>query len=567
MRLPSESIRIVTGAEMAAIDRAAIEGRGIPSLVLMERAGKGVAREIAAWWRERAGGRDGRGTPARGGSRRGVSARRRTARAPRAVVLAGRGNNGGDGFVCARYLKRLGFAPHVLVAAEPGDLSPDARANHDACVKARIPLEFHPEAPAWQPGGSAARIAAGADLLIDALLGTGSRGAPRGTVALAIECANGLGKPVVAIDIPSGLDASTGRLESPSVAASLTVTLALPKRGHVLEPGRSRSGEVRVVDIGIPDDLVEAEPAGLLFVTAEWARSLLPARPMDAHKGSMGRVLVIGGSAGMTGAVGMAGETVLRSGAGYAVAAVPASCVDLLEARVAEVVKRGFPETPRRTLAGAALEPLLEEAERADAIAVGPGLSRDPETEELVRALLERLRGPVVLDADGLNAFERRGVRHAQGPLVITPHYGEAARISGQAIRQVAHDPAGWAARYARESGAIVCLKCTPMITAAPGEPGLLNTTGNPGMATAGAGDVLTGLIAGFLAQGLDPGEAAARGCFVDGLAGDIASRRMGMRGMIAGDILRAVPAALTALESGALGGGPLDAAPAGRGA
>ncbi len=548
MRLPSSPIRIVTAAEMAAIDLAAIEGRGVPSLVLMERAGKGAAREIASWWRERTGGPAGRrGAAARGGGRR------RAAGGPRAVVLAGGGNNGGDGFVCARYLKLLGFAPGVLVAAGPGDLSPDARANHDACAKAQIPVAFFPEPAAWQPGGPAARAAAEAEILIDALLGTGSKGAPRGAVARAIECANHQGKPIAAIDIPSGLDASTGHLESPSILAALTLTLALPKRGHVIEPGRSRSGEVRVVDIGIPGELVEAEAPGLLFAMAAWAHDLLPFRPMDAHKGSMGRVLLVGGSAGMTGAVGMAGESVLRSGAGYAVAALPASCVDLLEARVAEVVKLGLPETPRRTLARDALDAIVAEAERADAIAIGPGLSRDPESEELVRSLLDQLTGPIVLDADGLNAFEKRGVRYAHGPIIITPHYGEAARISGQTVAQVARDPVGWATRYARESGAIVCLKSTPMVTAVLGQPAILNTTGNPGMATAGAGDVLTGLIAGFVAQGLDPGEAAALGCFVHGLAGDVASRRMGMRGMIAGDLLRAVPAALTALESGAL--------------
>lgn len=542
----------MTAAEMTALDRATIEGRGVPSLVLMERAGKGAAREIAAWWREVARPPAARRrAPARGAAR--GTARRRVADVPRAVILAGRGNNGGDGFVCARYLKLLGFDPRVLVAAGAGELSADAQANHDACVKARIPVAFFPEAAAWEPGGPAALSAAEADVLIDALLGTGSRGAPHGAIARAIDCANHQGEPIVAIDIPSGLDASTGHLESPSIAATLTTTLALPKRGHVIEPGRSRSGDVRVVDIGIPEDLVEAEAPGLLFALAGWARDLLPGRPMDAHKGSMGRALVVGGSAGMIGAVGMAGESVLRSGAGYVVAAVPASCLDPLEARVVEVVKRGLPETPRRTLAGEALEAIVAEAEQADAIAIGPGLSREPQTEELVRSLLERLTGPIVLDADGLNAFEKRGVRYAHGPLIITPHYGEAARISSQTIARVARDPAGWAARYAEESGAIVCLKSTPMVVAVPGQPVILNTTGNPGMATAGAGDVLTGLIAGFVAQGLDPGEAAALGCFVHGLAGDVASRRMGMRGMIAGDILRAVPAALTALESGAL--------------
>ncbi|HEY7727849.1 MAG TPA: NAD(P)H-hydrate dehydratase [Candidatus Eisenbacteria bacterium] len=552
MRFPPVGLPLVTAAEMAALDREAIQGRGIPSLRLMERAGRGVAREIAAWWRVR-GGRPTGAEAAGGGARRGRAASAGRVGSGRVALLAGRGNNGGDGFVCARHLRAMGYAPRVLVAADEAELSPDARANREACARARVPVVFFPEPAAWDPGGEAARACAEADLIVDALLGTGSRGAPRDAIARAIECANHQARPVVSIDIPSGLDASTGHVETPTVRAALTITLALPKRGLAIEPGRSRAGEVRVVEIGIPDDLIAAVTPGLRKATAAWARSLLPRRPMDAHKGTTGRVLLVGGSAGLMGAVGMAGETVLRSGAGYCVAAVPESCLPILEARAAEVVKRGLPETQARSLASAAAEAIAAEAERADVIAIGPGLSRDAETAELARQLLMMLDAPLVLDADGLNAFEGRGVRRSRGPLVLTPHYGEAARISGRTIAEVARDPIGWARAYADDSGAIVCLKSTPMITAVPGQPAILNDTGNPGMATAGAGDVLTGLIAGFIAQGVDPAEAASLGCYVHGLAGDVALRRMGMRGMIAGDILRAVPAALIALESGAL--------------
>jgi NAD(P)H-hydrate epimerase len=229
--------------------------------------------------------------------------------------------------------------------------------------------------------------------------------------------------------------------------------------------------------------------------------------------------------------------------------------VDVLESRVVEVVKRGMPETSARTLGMGALEPILEEAMRADVVAIGPGASRHPETEELLRALVERIEGPMVLDADALNAFEGRELKRRHGPMIVSPHFGEAARLTGGTNADVARDPAGWARGFASRSGAIVCLKSTPMIVAAPSEPLILNTTGNPGMATAGAGDVLTGTIAGLLAQGLDPPEAAALGCAVHGLAGDVAARRQGMRGMTAPDILAALPAALLALESGALDG------------
>jgi NAD(P)H-hydrate epimerase len=330
--------------------------------------------------------------------------------------------------------------------------------------------------------------------------------------------------------------------------------LALLKRGLTLEPGRSSAGEVHVVDIGIPRGVVVDLPPTMLVATPEWARGLLPERPMDAHKGSVGRVLIVGGSVGMMGAVSLAGESALRAGAGYCIAAVPASGVDALESRIAEVVKLGCPETPRRALALASREMILAEALRADVVVIGPGLSRDPESRELARELLERVEGPIVLDADGLNAFEGTGLKRVHGPLVLTPHYGEAARLSGRTITEVARDPAGWAHRFAEESGAIVCLKSTPMLTACPAEPLILNSSGNPGMATAGAGDVLTGTIAGLLAQGVEAGEAAALGCYLHGLAGDIAAKREGERGLIAGDIARALPAAFIALESGALG-------------
>jgi NAD(P)H-hydrate epimerase len=240
-------------------------------------------------------------------------------------------------------------------------------------------------------------------------------------------------------------------------------------------------------------------------------------------------------------------------GAGYSVAAVPRSCVDVLESRVPEVVKRGVAETEGRCLSRSAIDAILAEAMRADAIAIGPGLSRDPESEALVRDLLDRVEGPIVLDADGLNAFERHPLRRKHGPLIITPHYGEAARLTGKSIAEISRDPIGWARRYAEESGAIVCLKSVPMVTVAYGEPAIVNATGNPGMATAGSGDVLTGTIAGLLAQGMDAVEAAAVGCYVHGLAGDVAARRYGRRGMIAGDIRDSLPSALVALESGAL--------------
>jgi len=543
VRLP-QGQRLVAGAEMLAIDHAAIS-RGTPSLALMDRAGREAARVIVGWWRGVTAAKTGpvRRRPATG------------ARPPRGkvIVLAGPGNNGGDGFVCARFLKSAGFTVRILVAAEEGSLSEDSAANHAICERERMPVTFLPDPRAWGPASEAAFAAHEAMFLVDALLGTGSKGAPRGAVAAAIEMAEHSERPIASIDIPSGLDPSTGYREHPSIKSDLTVTLALAKRGLALEPGRSSAGLVEIVDIGIPASIVEETVPGMVVADADWARTLLPTRPMEAHKGSVGRVLVVGGSAGMMGALALSTEAALRVGAGYVTAATPLSCVDALESRVAEVVKRGLPEVPERALALAAREEILAEAMRADVVAIGPGLSRHPESQELARELVERVEAPIVLDADGLNAFEGRGVRRMHGPLVLTPHYAEAARLSGHSLADVARNPADWARRFSDESRAVVCLKSVPMITAVPAEPLVLNATGNPGMATAGAGDVLTGTIAGLIAQGVDAEEAAALGCYLHGLAGDVAARRLGMRGLIAGDIVRALPAAIMALESGAL--------------
>jgi NAD(P)H-hydrate epimerase len=471
--------RLVTAEEMSALDRAAIHGRGIPSLRLMERAGKESANAIAEWWKSSGLSRRSkvRG-PAESGRRVAAVPGRGSAAGP-VLILCGHGNNGGDGLEATRQLKALGFVVRALVAGDEESLSADSLASHEACVRGRVPVTLLPDPRAWGLGSEAADAMERAAFLVDALLGTGSKGPPRGAAAAAIELAMASGKPIASIDVPSGVDPSTGHVEIPAIRADFTVTLAIAKMGLALEPGREHAGAVQVVDIGIPPDLLEATEPSLLVAGAAWARSLLPRRSPDAHKGSVGRVLIVGGSAGMVGAVALASESALRVGAGYSVAAVPRSCVDPLESRISEVVKRGFVETDGRSLARAALDAILLEAMRADVVAIGPGLSRDPETEELARELLARVEAPVVLDADGLNAFEGRSLKRTHGPLIVTPHYGEAARLVGKPVGEVARDPVGWARAFAGASGAIVCLKSVPMVTAAKGEPVILNSTGN----------------------------------------------------------------------------------------
>jgi len=514
-------VKIVTAQQMRELDRKAIQERGIPDLTLMENAGRAVAEAVARL------AADGNGRPI--------------------VILCGRGNNGGDGLVAARYLQESGHRVQVHLAAAKSDVTGAAETNLRRLEEMGIEVT---ELGDSQPAISAL---ASAGVVVDALLGTGLSGKVRGLAGQLIEVVNASGHPVLAVDVPSGLDADTGEPLGLAVRATETVTMGLPKVGLLLYPGMDYVGRLTVVDIGFPPDLVSDTAAVADLMEPEWVRMLLPRRRESAHKGSFGRVLVVAGSEGMTGAACLCAQGALRVGAGLVTVGCPASINDVLEVKLTEAMTFPLPETYNRTLDTRALALILELADEASVVALGPGLSREPETAVLVRRLAARVERPMVIDADGINALADAAMilegEHA--PAVLTPHPGEMARLMGVATEQVQARRLHFAEAAAKRFRSAVVLKGARSIVAERGRPLTVNPTGNPGMASGGTGDVLTGMAAGLIAQGLLPFEAAAAATYLHGLAGDIAAERIGEACVLATDVAEALPAAIRRLEKG----------------
>jgi len=523
-------IRLATAAEMRQADRRASEAFGVPSLVLMENAGRGVADAI-----ERRFG------PVRG---------------RRVAIVCGKGNNGGDGFVVARHLAARGAAVDVWLIGGTGEVRGEAATNLAVLVKSALPLTVVSGA-SGSPGLEGLGEALGrAELVVDALLGTGVTGAASGLVAGAIaainEAGRQAGRPVCALDLPSGLSADQGGLLGPAVRATLTVTLGLPKRGLYLHPGADHVGRVELADLGVPRAWLEVGiPVALL--EAEDVRAVLPARPADAHKGSYGHLLVVAGSLGKTGAAVLACRGALRSGTGLVTCALPATQQPVVAAGVPEAMTEPLPEGGAQTLSAKALDRLLELASRVDAVTLGPGVGLEPETQATVRDLIQTIERPMVVDADALTALvgHLTRLRDARGPRLLTPHPGEAARLLGRTVPEIQGDRIESARRLAGETGTFVALKGAGTVVASPGGEVTLNPTGNPGMATGGTGDVLAGVAGGLAAQGLGPEAALRSAVYLHGLAGDLAARERGEAGLIAGDVADALPAALRRLRSG----------------
>jgi NAD(P)H-hydrate epimerase len=515
---------------MRAMDAEAIDGRGIPGFTLMTAAGHGVAEVILDTFSD--------------------------LEDARVVVLAGRGNNGGDGFVAARHLLKFDMRPEViLVGARAGDLSGDAAAAYaewkEAGGKTREAPDEQALAAVWKADDEP-------DLIVDALLGTGSRGEPRGVVRAAILTLEAMTAPVVAVDIPTGLDADTGQVPGVCVHADVTVTLALPKRGQFLYPGRAFVGELHWVDIGIPDDVLESGEGLRAYVPeAEDMADHLPDRDPEMHKGDRGRLLVVGGSAGLTGAVTLAAEAAVRAGAGLVTAGVPLSLNDILEAKLTEAMTLPLPELEARALSRDAFDSIiLFQPGRLTAMAVGPGMGRHRSTQQLARRIVAEIDLPMVLDADGLYAFNGQAdllrMSAAGNKLVLTPHPGEFAALTGESSRAVEENRLEIASRWARRLGVVLLLKGAPTVVADPDrEIVYVNPTGSEALATGGTGDVLTGIIAGFLAQGVDPVEAAVLGAYLHGWTADCVVAEWGSRyGLQAGDLVDYFPLALGTLLS-----------------
>ena len=513
-----ELVKLVTGLEMAEIDRRTIAG-GVAGAELMEKAGREVFRIIDEQWE----------------GLKGI--------AP--VIVCGRGNNGGDGFVVARLFRQAGIEPRLFLNARREDMKGDAAHHLGLLEEAGGRVESLLDDPGLEELRAALEQA---DLVVDALLGTGLSGAPRGDAARVIDCMVESRLPTVAVDLPSGLESGSGRVHGACVRAAVTVTFGLPKVGQMFYPGRAYCGILRLVDIGFSPQVIEESPATALLLTEEKMAALIPQRTGDAHKGSCGAVAMVAGSVGMTGAAALAADAALTAGAGRVTLGVPASLNDILEVKLTEVMTRPLAEVrKRRCLSLRALGEILELSESASCLALGPGIGRYQETAELVRRLVARVERPLVLDADGLNALAGTTglLQERTQSSILTPHIGEFARLTGLSTREIVADPLEQAREFARRHGVVLVLKGAPTIVALADGRRMVNPTGNAGMATAGSGDVLTGLIAGLLAQGLEPAAAACLGVYLHGRAGDLARDDIGEWGMKAGDICRVLPRAI----------------------
>lgn len=508
-------MKLVKADEMKAIDRRASQEYMIPSLLLMENAGLRVVqaiREILT----------------------GVSR-------PRVVILAGQGNNGGDGLVVGRHLFNGGAPVDIFLLGEPDALTPDSRVNYDIAHKMGIsilPLTGE------QHLASLTNALLQADLVVDAIYGIGFRGRLNDFETRVADLLNHSRVPVLAVDIASGVEADTGSVHGSAVRADHTVTLALPKLGLIRAPGCEYTGQLSVGDISIPRSLLEDPALKMNLIDATSIKGWLPPRAADTHKGTYGHVLVVGGSTGMTGAVTMTACAALRSGAGLVTAALPEDLVPILDGTTMEVMSRALPATGQGSISVEALPAIETLLGISSACAVGPGMSRYQEAAAIIHFILEKSGVPVLIDADGINALESDpGVlRDRQVPVVITPHPRELARLTGLTVEQIQHDRMGIASGYATKWGITIVLKGNHTVVAGPTGEIYINSSGNPGMATAGSGDVLSGIIAGFIAQGLNTQQAAVAGVYIHGRAGDQAAAEIGQRGMIAGDIIEYLP-------------------------
>lgn len=510
--------KIVTGAQMQELDRRTIGEARVPGTVLIERAGSGLVTNLEDVF----------------GSARGK----------RITILCGKGNNGGDGFVVARLLRRRHAHVRILTMTPISELSRDATTMYRQFVRAAGKSAVQP----YRSASQTLPLLRESDILIDALLGTGLSSDVTGRYGDAIDNINEAGRPVVAVDLPSGLHADTGAILGRAVRASLTVTFGLPKLGLYQNHGIDLAGSIRIVDIGIPSAYIDAVTSQTMLMTPAFVQASLPTRRPSSHKGTFGHAGIIAGSVGKTGAAALAARAALRIGAGLVTVAVPSSVNDVLEAKLLEAMTIPMPETKSRTFSRAALDRLTAFIAARTAIAIGPGLSTHPETVELVQALTKQLDRPAVLDADALNALAGRAsmLTACKTPPILTPHPGEMARLETDATPQsVNADRINTAARFARERGVFVVLKGARTVVARPDGTAAICPTGNPGMATAGTGDILTGMIVGLLAQGLSSWEAACVATYLHGCAGDLAAAEKGQAGLIAGDLIEQIPFAI----------------------
>ena len=502
---------------MQAIDHSAIDDFGIPGLVLMENAGLAAASLIHE------------NVP--------------DLIEKKVVIVCGKGNNGGDGFVIARHLFIDRVSVDVLLLGKRRQLKADARINADIAFKMGIPIHEVTE----NNLNAQNHLLRHCHIIVDAMFGTGLSKPAGGLYEKIIKKINSSKKYVVAIDIPSGVDSDSGHLIGPHIKADITAALALLKRSHLLFPAAESMGEVQILDISIPHEAVEKQEIPVAWLELQDVQSLIPKRPSNTHKGEYGHTLVVAGSKGKGGAAGLTGLAALRAGAGLVTLAVPESCHQALEFNPLETMTVALPETKSGCIATKAIDAVLESLKGKNALAIGPGLSTDKETVQLLEALLPQVECPLIIDADGINALgkSRKLIDQIQTETVLTPHPKEMSRLSGWSVQDILNHRIERAKEFAQEHEVTLLLKGARTLVAFADSTVLVNPTGNPGMATAGSGDVLTGLIAGLISQGMSAPSATAAGAFIHGMAGDLYVEANHEVPLIASDLLDKIPEAI----------------------
>jgi NAD(P)H-hydrate epimerase len=526
-------LKIATAKEMQHIDRLTIEKYGIAGIVLMERAGLGVVSKINEIFYQNVDDQHLR----------------------KIVVLCGGGNNGGDGLVIARILHNQGRDVEVYLAAKPDSLTGDAKVNYDAAKKFGVKIYPLKKFLTDYPLRSVSKC-----IIVDALLGTGLSKEVRAPLSDIIDKVNKMIAAVVSVDIPSGISSDTGQILGCGVKAQYTVTFGLPKRGHLIYPGAELTGHLFIEEIGFPGTLLESEKIRTGLIQKEDICSLFPERLKYSHKGTYGHVLIVAGSKGKTGAALMAAKACLKSGAGLVTIGIPDTLVNTFQSRVTEEMILPLPDKGDGTLsfnAAGAISDFM--GKDGNVLAMGPGMSVDREISNLVSLLIKESENPMVIDADGLNAIAGNThiLKKSRAPIVLTPHPGEMSRLLSKRAgwsnsswpdrsmsprEDIEKDRINSAQKFARKNACYLVLKGVPTVIAVPDGKAFINPTGNPGMSTAGAGDVLTGMISAFLAQGLSPQDAAIAGVYMHGLTGDFIAEKAGKHSLIASDIINKIP-------------------------
>lgn len=519
-------MKLVSAAEMRNIDNEAINNYRIPGVVLMENAGKSVALKCAELTAD--------------------------SKQKKIIIFAGRGNNGGDGFVAARHLLNKGFSVKVFLLGNPADLQGDTQVNYKILESMNCKVHAVFEQKDLKKVDISLMHAS---LIIDAIYGTGFKGSAANVPGEIIKMISKASCPTISIDLPSGLDADTGKVDGPCVKADYTLTFGLPKMGLFLDPGAEYCGQVEVVDISLPKKLLTSNVLKNNLITENWCLEALPKRKTEGHKGDYGSVYIVGGSIGMTGAVVLACQGALKTGAGLVTAGVPKSLNFIFEYKLTEAMTVPLPESEKTTLGQEAAEAILEFVEKASVLAIGPGMSDYHSGIHFLKTLLPHVEVPLVIDADGLNLLseilkeDEYFLFKLKAPVILTPHPGEMARLIQQPTRYIQENRIEVASKYAINWNAVVVLKGAKTIAACPDGSIYVNTTGNPGMATGGSGDVLTGMISALAAQGMTEEFAAATGVYLHGLAGDMAANCRGEYGMTAEDIVKYLPDAVYHIE------------------